>query len=138
MNFLAELKARFSDTTKTEVDQESRRRFLKGSAGLAAVAAVGGPGVMQLLGESEQQRLVEQIKSTGIVENMYFYVDRPLVIQNIDGVIIRNCHFECLPEFVGDCILETKNASNFVINGCVFNSQNAFYELERGAIGLSA
>lgn len=87
----------------TAVDVESRRRFIKGAAGLAAIAAipVGASGALQLLSPAEKADLVTKIESGSVIENITFVLDKPITLKNVSNVLIRNCRFIASPDFVG-------------------------------------
>ncbi len=120
---LASLKgwlAKLKDSPDTEVDL-SRRRVLKGAAGLAAVAVVASAGGLKLLTADENSRLIDMIKS-GVVENQTFYLDRTAVFEGLDGLMLRNCSFIAAPGFIGNSLIILKDATNIVLTNCFFDS----------------
>ena len=68
----------------------NRRYFLKWLAGLAA--AMVAPIVPAALVQTEQQRFTEMLE-TGLVENQTFYLDGPIVLENVSNLVIRYCQF---------------------------------------------
>lgn len=118
------LKRALQLSESTEVDVESRRRFLKGAAGLAvmAVIPIGIDQGYRLLTTNEQKQFITNVKSGQVVENMTFYLDRTVVLKDLKGVVIRNCRFVATPDFVGDSMIEFRNSDNFIINSCIFDA----------------
>ena len=68
----------------------NRREFIKGLAAFAvlALAPSMAPGLVQ----TEMQRLQTKF-ATSLVENEIFYLNGPIVLENIKNLLIRNCHF---------------------------------------------
>lgn len=99
---------------------QSRRRFIRDAAGLAAltVAAAHVPSIFQ----STRVRLatadLERQILNGTVEGQVFYIDRPIVL-DLPGTTIRNCQFIAtsdLPYFV----YVAPEASHCIITNCQF------------------
>jgi len=125
MDIWGKLKKSLSLSDDTSIDVESRRRFLKGAAGLAAIAAipVGVSGGLRMLDHLERQSLVDSMRSGQVIENMTFLIDRPVVLQNISDSVIRNCRFITSDDFVGDeMIFFGKGSERVVITSCIFES----------------
>lgn len=97
----------------------SRRRIVKGAAGLAAVAAVVSVGGYRLLTETESEKLAAMVKR-GLVEGQTFLLDRTAVLDGLRGVVIRNCEFIAAPNFDGSCLLEFRNSLGCLIDLCSF------------------
>lgn len=81
-------KLKFSD------DVEPKRRvFLKGAAGLATIAAVGGVGLsFRTLTETEEQRFMRMVES-GLVQDQLFVLTEPVTIISDKELTINRCTF---------------------------------------------
>lgn len=109
---------------ETEFD-ESRRRVVKGVAGLAALAAISPSLVVdgkQFVDFSSSD--FERMCATGVVENMTFYLDRTAKLEGMDGLTIRNCKFVALEGFEGESMLYLDNCSGCTIMDCYLDSRN--------------
>lgn len=104
---------------------ESRRQILKGAAGLALLAAVplGTSEGYRLLTKTEQAEFIHRVASGQVIEGQYFLLDRPVILKGLKNVVIRNCHFVCSDDFVGDYMMKLDQCEGFVIQGCNFQSQ---------------
>ena len=112
----------------TESDElQSRRRALKGAASLALMAAipVGVGEGYRLLTKREQAQLVHEIESGQVIEGRHFLLDRPIILRDINNVILRNCTFVCSPDFVGEHMMIMERCNGLVITGCSFQDDGA-------------
>ena len=85
----------------TEFDT-SKRRVIKGIAGLSALAAVGAKMSTLSMISPPTTSDFEAMARTGIVEGVTFYLDRTCVLEEMKGVIIKNCKFIALDPFQGE------------------------------------
>lgn len=114
---------------ETEID-ESRRRVVKGIGGLMALAAVSP--VLNLseitnLGVSDFHKMVEN----GVIENVTFYLDRTIVLEDIENLTIRNCEFISLDGFIGHSMIDVKESvKNTYMTYCRFNCDNVQKNIE--------
>lgn len=100
---------------------ESRRRILKGAAGLAALAVVASAGGLRLLQSTENDRLLAAIES-GLVVGQTFYFEHPALLQDLKYVKFEGCRFETAPNFKGDCILTLEGCTNIIIANSYFKA----------------
>ncbi|AUR82110.1 pectin lyase fold/virulence factor [Vibrio phage 1.021.C._10N.222.51.F9] len=103
---------------ETEFD-ESRRRVVKGVAGLAALAAISPSLVVdgkQFVDFSSSD--FERMCASGVIENMTFYLDRTTKLEGMNGLTIRNCKFIALEGFEGESMFYLGDCSNCVITDC--------------------
>lgn len=123
---LKKLLRKFMDNLNAETEfDESRRRVIKGAAGLAALAAISPSLVIdgkQFVDFSSSD--FERMCASGVVENMTFYLDRTINLQDMDGLVIRNCKFIALEGFAGDSMIYLNDCSNCTITGCHLDSRN--------------
>lgn len=109
---------------ETEFDK-SRRRIIKGVAGLAALAAISPSIVIDgKLFNSLSASEFEYMCSNGVVENMTFYLDRTVKIEDMNGLIIRNCEFIALEGFEGGAMITLTNRANCQLINCYLDCRN--------------
>jgi len=114
--------SRLFKTTPNNYVDESRRRVLRGALGLAAIAAVGVGGSATPL---DKAGIAEFLKAAeaGLVDGYTFYLDRTLVIEGCDGLVIQNCSFVAVEGFEGEFIMSI-NSENLLIQSCCFDTRN--------------
>lgn len=120
MNWLSKFIANLNKTSEVDL---SRRRVVKSIAGLAALAAVA-PLTGELLSVKSVQVRFEELAKSGIITGQTFYLDRTLVLEGLDNIIISNCEFIALPNFEGNVLIEMRATSNVVIRDCWLDCRN--------------
>jgi TAT (twin-arginine translocation) pathway signal sequence len=95
----------------------NRRGFLKGLAGLAALACA--PSIPAALVQTEQERLLAKM-ATGLVENEIFYLDGPVTISGVNNLIINRCIFKCKNLEPNDPIVQIDKCNKLTISNCSF------------------
>ena len=100
-----------------------RRRFLRGAAGLAAVAVVGvvggGPSLVRAITAAEKLGIAEACMS-GVIWGQTFISDHPLVLMGLHNVEFRGCTFIATKSCIGAYMLDFRDCSNIAVTGCTF------------------
>lgn len=133
MKLLERVKGLFAKEEQPDECLASRRRFLKGAAGLAAVAVVASAGGMRLLSEDEVDRLKQMVKS-GRVVGQTFYLDRTAVLVGLHNVTFVDCSFVASPDFRGRSLLEFSHCSGVYMRDCRLDAGKAFSAVQYDAI----
>lgn len=97
-----------------------RRSFIRGLAGLAAIAVSGKTLAFVL--QTERERLLSQMIAGGLIEDQTFIIEDsgPVVFEGINRLTIHNCRFiwrvprtshffvfrQCKEILITNCILE--------------------------------
>lgn len=126
MNILSGIKSLFAKDEPCDALVESRRRFLKGAAGLAAVAVVASAGGVRLLSSTEIDRLKAMVES-GRVIGQTFYLDRPAVLVGLRNVEFVDCQFVATADFTGRSMVEFSRCSNVAMRRCRFETPKLFH-----------
>ena len=118
------LKKALQLSKNSEIDLQSRRRILKGAAGLALLAVMPINEGYRLLTEVEKVNFINKVKSGQVIENMTFYVDRTIVLKNLKNVLITNCEFISMPNFIGNSMIYMEDSTSIIIKNCTLNCSN--------------
>ena len=103
---------------------ESKRKFIRNAAGLAALTAAASVSPAILL---EKEREIDRMIRSGLVSGQTFYIDDPVVI-SIDNVRIENCKFVATRPM--DHILEVESVNKLIIRNCVFITDDYGFDVE--------
>jgi len=98
----------------------TRRHFIRGAAGLAALAVVG-PSLVKLT-KTDRERLIEMVK-TGVVRDQWFHISEPVVLRSYHGLLITNCYFVMTDRG----ILDLADSRNVTISYCHFDCRQQQY-----------
>jgi len=99
----------------------NRRNFLRGFAGLAALA-VAGPSLAALT-QTDRERLVAQMRDGGVIEGQTFVIHdgRGITFNNIRNLSIRRCNFIWTTPCTGALLQFGRNTENCEISNCNFD-----------------
>ena len=98
----------------------NRRGFIKGLAGLAALAVV--PGTAVLAAKTQQERFLAAA-ATGLIEHQTFYLDGPVVLSGIDGLVIRHCTFLLRLKSGESMVSADESCRNVLVTSCIFRQR---------------
>lgn len=98
----------------------NRRTFLRGFAGLAAVA-VAGP-TLAALSKTDRDRLVAQMQNNGVIEDQTFVIrdGKPIMLKDVHGLTIRRCRFIWTTPSDGPYIIVGKGCDYCTLDTCSF------------------